>query len=681
MTFAGWAVEGEDSSTTYAKGSSYTITKTSTLVPVWEKTDISGLEIELETVDYTYNGESQKPDVTVIDKVRDKILKEGIDYTLSYSNTNTTGVREDNTINAGDITITVTGNGDYTGSISGDKTKYTIGKKTISVDNLKAVDKEYDGSTKIQIKADEAVLSGVVTGDDVRLLASSVGQVYSPNARANKYVIINGEAQLTGENSSNYDLEPLADITVTITPKTLTDDMFTVANTIGGKEIVYNGAEQTPEITSKDLATVKNEETGNDEQKNIIDPSDYFVTYSDNIHAGRGVVTITADDEEGVDHNYVGSVTLGFVIAKAPLTITAEAASSVYGKDIAELTYNVSSGSIYTDYDKTDLDIKAVTSVKTGYGVKTYFDAVSIEYNASNTDYDVTTVAADYTITPAGELEVTAKGYTGVYDGNEHSIEVTADTFDYNDTVTVYYSTSTALTAENYSSGSTANPAFKNAGEYTVYYFAKTNNYTGTPGSAKVIITKVPLTVTAKKRTITYGDPVEVLLDTGFEGVTISGFVNGETETSSDLTLSGRLSYTSVDYRQFSDVGTYTCKPSGNITSANYDISYRAGELEVKPKNITFIWNGNDSYAYTGSSQGVTASVDGVVKGDDVTVASYENNTAVYVGTYTAKITGIAGKKAGNYVYSDSESTLTKAWSITKATNKWIIEPSIQNWT
>ena len=679
MTFAGWAVEGEESSTTYAKGSSYTITKTSTLVPVWEKTDISGLEIELETVDYTYNGESQKPDVTVIDKVRDKILKEGIDYTLSYSNTNTTGVREDNTINAGDITITVTGNGDYTGSISGDKTKYTIGKKTISVDNLKAVDKEYDGSTKIQIEADEAVLSGVVTGDDVRLLESSEGQVYSPNARANKYVIINGEAQLAGKNSSNYDLEPLADITVTITPKTLTDDMFTVANTIGGKEIVYNGAEQTPEITSKDLATVKNEETGNDEQKNIIDPSDYFVTYSDNIHAGRGVVTITADDEEGVDHNYVGSVTLGFVIAKAPLTITAEAASSVYGKDIAELTYNVSSGSIYTDYDKTDLDIKAVTSVKTGYGVKTYFDAVSIEYNASNTDYDVTTVAANYTITPAGELEVTAKGYTGVYDGNEHSIEVTADTFDYNDTVTVYYSTSTALTAENYSSGSTANPAFKNAGEYTVYYFAKTNNYTGTPGSAKVIITKAPLTVTAKKHTITYGDSVKDLSDTEFEGVTISGFVKGE--TTSDLTLSGRLSYTSDDYRQFSDVGTYTCKPSGNITSANYDISYRAGELEVKPKNITFIWNGNDSYAYTGSSQGVTASVDGVVKGDDVTVASYENNTAVDVGTYTAKITGIAGKKAGNYVYSDSESNLTKAWSITKATNEWIIKPSIQNWT
>ena len=689
LTFAGWAVEEISDSTTYKEGQTYNITRTSTLVPVWKKTDISGLEIQLETVDYTYNGEPQKPDVTVKDKDRDKVLVEGRDYTLSYSNTNTTGGREDNTINAGDITITVTGIGDYTGEYSGENTKYTIGKKTISVDNLKAVDREYNGSTRIQIKAAEAVLSGVVTGDDVELLASSEGEVYSPNARADKYVIVNGEAQLTGENSSNYDLEPLADITVTITPKTLTADMFTVADTIGGKAIVYNGAEQTPEITSEDLATVENEETHIDEQKNIIDPSDYFVTYSDNIHAGRGVVTITADDEEGVDHNYVGSVSLEFNIAKAPLTITAEAASSVYGKDIAELTYNISSGSIYTDSDKTDLDINAVTSVKTGYGVKIYSDAVSIEYNASNTDYDVTTVAADYTITPAGELEVTAKGYTGVYDGNEHSIEVTADTFDYNDTVTVYYSTSTELNVGNYNTaGSTTNPAFKNAGEYTVYYFAKTDNYTGTPGSAKVIITKAPLTVTANKHTITYGDSVSDLSDTGFEGVTISGFVNGETETSSDLTLSGQLSYTSVDYRQFSDVGTYTCKPSGNITSANYDISYRAGELEVQPKNITFLWNVNDSYAYTGSSQGVTASVNGVVNGDDVTVASYEENRADNVcadakdaGSYIAKITGIAGKKAGNYVYSSTESTLTKAWSITKATNEWIIEPSIQNWT
>ena len=45
-------------------------------------------------------------------------------------------------------------------------------------------------------------------------------------------------------------------------------------------------------------------------------------------------------------------------------------------------------------------------AVKKGYKADIYTGAVTISYNKNNTDYEVTTVAADYTVTPAAELPV-----------------------------------------------------------------------------------------------------------------------------------------------------------------------------------------------------------------------------------------------------------------------------------
>ena len=116
----------------------------------------------------------------------------------------------------------------------------------------------------------------------------------------------------------------------------------------------------------------------------------------------------------------------------------------------------------------------------------------------------MTTVAADYKVTPSSELPVVSYGYTGVYDGSAHSIRVVPQPYHTNETVTIYYSTKTELTADNYQSTdpsvgvTTEKPTFTDAGIYTVWYYAASANYTGVGGSETVKITKAPLTATAK---------------------------------------------------------------------------------------------------------------------------------------------------------------------------------------
>ena len=88
-------------------------------------------------------------------------------------------------------------------------------------------------------------------------------------------------------------------------------------------------------------------------------------------------------------------------------------------------------------------------------------------------------------------------------------------------------------------------------------------------------IDKVPLTITANDKTITYGDELSN------DGVSYSGFVNNEDSS----VLGGGLSY-AYTYEQNNDAGEYLITPSG-LTSDNYDITFVSGKLTVQKKDIT----------------------------------------------------------------------------------------------
>ena len=96
-------------------------------IPALSRISISKANVTLSTSTYAYDGKAKKPGVTV--KLSGKTLKNGTDYTVSYSNNTKVGTAK----------VTITGKGNYTGSVS--KTysiKNNFKKATVSGISTKA---------------------------------------------------------------------------------------------------------------------------------------------------------------------------------------------------------------------------------------------------------------------------------------------------------------------------------------------------------------------------------------------------------------------------------------------------------------------------------------------------------------------------------------------------------------
>mgnify|MGYP005831311059 CR=1 FL=1 len=96
-------------------------------IPALSRISISKASVTLSTSTYAYDGKAKKPGVMV--KLNGKTLKNGTDYTVSYSNNTKVGTAK----------VTITGKGNYTGSVS--KTysiKNNFKKATVSGISTKA---------------------------------------------------------------------------------------------------------------------------------------------------------------------------------------------------------------------------------------------------------------------------------------------------------------------------------------------------------------------------------------------------------------------------------------------------------------------------------------------------------------------------------------------------------------
>ena len=96
-------------------------------IPALSRISISKASVTLSTSTYAYDGKAKKPGVTV--KLNGKTLKNGTDYTVSYSNNTKVDTAK----------VTITGKGNYTGSVS--KTysiKNNFKKATVSGISTKA---------------------------------------------------------------------------------------------------------------------------------------------------------------------------------------------------------------------------------------------------------------------------------------------------------------------------------------------------------------------------------------------------------------------------------------------------------------------------------------------------------------------------------------------------------------
>ena len=136
----------------------------------------------------------------------------------------------------------------------------------------------------------------------------------------------------------------------------------------------------------------------------------------------------------------------------------------------------------YSSSDTKVAEVNATTGEVTIKG-----DGVAI-IKATVTDgptYTYATNEASYTLgVGTATMTVTAEGYSGTYDGNTHGITVKAP-----DGATVKYGT----TADDYDLD--ANPAYRDAGTYTIYYKVTMPGFTTVTGSATVTIEKASGTI------------------------------------------------------------------------------------------------------------------------------------------------------------------------------------------
>ena len=235
-----------------------------------------------------------------------------------------------------------------------------------------------------------------------------------------------------------------------------------------------------------------------------------------------------------------------------------------------------------------------------------------------------------FSIATATLTGITVSGYNSTYDGTAHGITATAEG------ATIKYGT----TEGEYNLD--ASPTYTSVGYYQVYYKITKDNYTTVTGNETVNITKAALSVTAKPKTINYGDaPAN-------DGVTYSGFVNSETSS----VLGGTLTY-AYTYSQYGNVGNYTITPSG-LTSGNYNISFVTGTLTVQQKEVGLTW-GNTSFTYNGSAQKPTATATGLVNSDVIGVTVTGGQTGV--GDYTATASALTGTKSANYKLPNKNTT------------------------
>ncbi|MBE6751064.1 MAG: hypothetical protein E7556_00895 [Ruminococcaceae bacterium] len=176
--------------------------------------------------DFVYNGAEQKPTISVDGLTLDT------DYTVKYKRGETA---TDDFINVGEITVVVTGKGNYQGTA---ESSYKIEQATVSISEINVSDREYNGKTDVEIIGSD--ITGVVDADggkvsiDFNDVKANVDDSLAGN---DKEVVFTGSPVLTGEKSSNYKLsELLPETTVTINKKQVTITAKDVSVVVNGEK-------------------------------------------------------------------------------------------------------------------------------------------------------------------------------------------------------------------------------------------------------------------------------------------------------------------------------------------------------------------------------------------------------------------------------------------------------------
>lgn len=226
----------------------------------------------------------------------------------------------------------------------------------------------------------------------------------------------------------------------------------------------------------------------------------------------------------------------------------------------------------------------------------------------------------------SGAVEVPAlavKGYSGKYDGKEHSVDASALP---EGSVVEYKAADGGWTS--------VAPSIKDAGSVTVDYRVTID---GAAVDGKVTLEVKPraITVTALDASKTYGEN-----DPKFTyDVTSGELVEGES-------LQGiEIEREDCDAVRDGGYALHLTQPEG--ANSNYKITFKDGTFTIDKRELSVTWNTATEFTYDGEKHCPQAKLHNVV-GDD-NLSAYVDGAKVKAGTYTAKITELTGGDAGNY--------------------------------
>ena len=315
-----------------------------------------------------YDGKEHKWSPAVTDKEGNALVV-GSDYEVAYSTSDFRNV-------TGTITVTITGIGNYTGTVT---RTYEITPKAYTV-TTESAKKVYDGTALTA----GGKIEGIVSGETVEF--TTTGSRTDEGTSKNTYSLKwNGSAIQT-----NYKLakESIGDLTVT--PKSIIpdepdtpDDKKTGITVSNPKDSKYDGQEH------REVLTVKDTKTG----KDLIANKDYTVVYSDDlVNAGTVKVTVT-----GLG-NYSGSFTKTYKITKRLVTLTSATVSKTYDGQALTNTSITVSGDGFVEGEGASYEVTG-TQTSVGNSANAFEYKLNEKTLASN--YDITKVVGTLTITAA----------------------------------------------------------------------------------------------------------------------------------------------------------------------------------------------------------------------------------------------------------------------------------------
>lgn len=318
-------------------GCTGTATKQFTISPL----SIEGAEVTVESGS-TYNGSEQKPKLKV--SIDNAELEENKDYTVSYKNN----------IDAGKATAVVTGAGRYGGSI---EASFDIASADISKASILIPSQSYTGS---ELKPD----ANVTVNGKILKAGKDYTASYSDNIKiGTATVTIKGKGNYSGTATGKFEIR-----------KEVVDISKATINKID--DVTFTGEPIKPalKVSYKD--------------KTLKQGTDYEVSYSDNINAGKAAYTLYGKGD------YTGTLSGNFKIAPANISgATVELDSSSYTYDgtahepKATVTLNGKSLSSETEYELTYADnTNAGNATATITGKGNYSGTVTATYSVAPAD-------------------------------------------------------------------------------------------------------------------------------------------------------------------------------------------------------------------------------------------------------------------------------------------------------